>query len=73
MLLGEDVKIRTGEKRIYYGGGTSPIYGASVDIRGGSYESTTKVHIRSFLGRVGSGLVPGNGWVEHLVRACATS
>ena len=27
MLLGEDVKIRAGEKRIYYGGGTSPIWG----------------------------------------------
>ena len=29
MLLGEDVKIRAGEKRIYYGGGTSPIWGGS--------------------------------------------
>ena len=25
--MGEDVKIRAGEKRIYYGGGTSPICG----------------------------------------------
>ena len=33
MLLGEDVKIRAGEKRIYYEGGTSPIGGGDVSRR----------------------------------------